>query len=803
MIEPGNTMKLIYYEFKKLFGMRHLWYLLLLILAFSIGVFCWLYSVDEDEFSELETDTNKAIADLCERYAEDSDAINAIWAEYDASVVDGTDYTDKLGYTRADGEIIPDGEMFFYLRNHIGEYERYHERLDSIISTAEGIMLRYSSVGAEELPTYQYAEHFYDKYCALREKIDYSGPVFVRGWDKLIGYDSSLFSAVDIFIYVYILLSAGVLFLSERKEGCLPIVRTTKHGRLKTSGAKVVVSMISAVLVALAFSAVLFIVCGLTFGYSDGRAPVQAVSSYYDCPYLLNFIEYFLLLTLLRCLCAAVFSGIVTLLSAVTFSSIVTYSAGAVFLTANVVAHFVTFGGDPVKLNLLSMSSSMETLGTYSELLIGSDYHSRLSVGIIFYVLIAVFSGIAAAIFGSRCKIISFGAGKARDAYTKLKAKASSILDRIGEKAAEKRKTPSTLFGWELYKLMPASVIVVVAVLLLASVYSSYGSYSRAVKNAEYNEYISENFFGEYSEEMKTVIVKRREELAYLQSPERRNEILRSFLDGKISKAEYESLLSELDQISLEEALLRKLSIKTSELDFLNRETGITGWIFAEDAVSELIGGGFDVFLFAAVVLIFSRQYVYDGGGVGKRPNTGFPLILSATKHGRRQIFKAKFTSALAVSFIVAVIFTLSEFAVAISMTERFFEFLSAPVASIKAYSAIGDITVGKYLSLAFAFRVFGYVTLAVITTAASYSVRKLPPTLFIVSLLTVLPYLLVYVGVSALKYVDFTAILSGGKLLIRSFESSASLWFAVGLSAAYATIAVAASVWVRQKTGN
>ncbi len=802
MIEPGKTMKLLYYEFKKLFGTRYLWYLLLLMLAFSAGVFCWLYGVDEEELSQYEKDKNEALADLCERYAEDPDRINATWTEYEIAIENGSEYEDKLGYTQSGGESIPDGEMFFHLRNRIAECENYHERLDSIIATAEGIILRYSSVGAEGLPTYQYAEHFYDKYSALRVELDYESPIFVRGWNKLLGYDMPMFSAADIFIYVYVLLSAGVLFLSEQTEGYLPIVRTTRHGRLSTSTAKVIVSMISAVLVALAFSLVMFTVCGLTFGYSDGFAPVQSSSAYFDCPYALNYIEYFLLLTLLRCLCAAVFSGIVTLLSAVTFSSIVTYSAGTLFLAANVAAHFVTFGGDPVKLNLLSMSSSMETLGTYSELLIGSNYYSRLSVGIIFYVLIVVFSGITAALLGSKSKSISFGAGRARDAYTKLKAKVSSVLDRIGEKSAEKRKVPSTLFGWEIHKLFPASVIFTVAALLVASVYSSYSTYFRALKNAEYNEYISENFFGEYSEEMKTAIANRREELSYMQSPEKRNEILRSFLDGKISKAEYESLLSELDRVSSEETLLRKLSGKMAELDLLNRETGITGWIFAEDAVSELIGGGFDVFLFAAVVLIFSRQYVYDGGGVGKRPNTGFPQTLSVTKRGRWQIFKAKFSSAIAVSFAVAVVFTLSEFFLAISMTERFFEFLSAPVASIKAYSAIGDITVGEYLSLTFVFRVFGYVMLAVITTAASYAVRKLPPTLFIVSFLTVLPYLLVYVGVSALKYVDFTAILSGGKLLIRSFESSASLWFAVGLSAVYATAAFAASAWVRQKTG-
>lgn len=70
---------------------------------------------------------------------------------------------------------------------------------------------------------------------------------------------------------------------------------------------------------------------------------------------------------------------------------------------------------------------------------------------------------------------------------------------------------------------------------------------------------------------------------------------------------------------------------------------------------------------------------------------------------------------------------------------------------------------------------------------------------------ITLLPYALVYMGILVLRYVDFTAILAGGKLLTRSAEFgvfNGTYTFAIILTCCYIILNSATIMFVRYEIG-
>ncbi len=114
-------------------------------------------------------------------------------------------------------------------------------------------------------------------------------------------------------------------------------------------------------------------------------------------------------------------------------------------------------------------------------------------------------------------------------------------------------------------------------------------------------------------------------------------------------------------------------------------------------------------------------------------------------------------------------------------------------------------MTVGGFLAVSAAVRFAACVMLTLLTCAASFFLKKLLPTLFAVASVTLLPYALVYIGFLDVMYIDFTAALAGGKLLLRSAELTAgggAFTFAWALLLGYAALTAAAAMLVRHKTG-
>ena len=831
-------MKLLYYELRKLAGMKYLWALLLIMLAVCCGVF--VYGT-RYRYSQDRIDIYNALNDFYREYEKSPDRINTIMknvaayiAERDSPVYDDDDidwdtfdyeeYLEelaerygiyRLGYTYRDGTPISDEYFYDYLNMALSSEDNYRDYIDRVLNVTDGVMKRLELQGKTDSPIYEYECHFHDLYAPLRDSVEFQVST-LRGWDAFFAFDE-----ISIFIYVYLMLAASVVFLHERTNGFLSVLRTTDGGRIKTSFAKVGAVIIASVFVVVVFTVCVYTTCYVTIGFSSGTAPIQSfivkkidgligLSSDYklfECPYALTMWGYAAVSLLMRCVCATAFACVLTLISAVTFSPVITYATGAAVIVINVVVNYFMSSSNWLRLNLVSLASTNDVLGTHDEVLFAGHYIGVLGLGMFICALAVVASSVATVIIGGRRGVVTLPSSWQRIRSVKIYVREiwHSLSDKM-KKSAHLRRYPSSIFMWECRKLLTPGMLILVLALFGASIYNTFDVYGKDIQEAKlaYEEYISSNYFGEYGADKAQSISDAVAENAEIGNSDKHDEMMSQYYMGLIGEEELEAYMNVYYEAVAVSSQLQRVSEQSSYLRQLEDETGVRGWFVSDAHLSRLFGRGIDIFLLAAVVVIFSRAYSADYAGGSSAGD--FSVLLRTTERGRRASFRAKMLSTLTVSLVIALMFTAVDVIVAVSSTPQFFDMLSAPMMSFESHRALDSgITVGAYIALMLLFRLVVCVTIAFLTVFASSITKKISLTLFVIAAFTLLPYVLVYMGMSPLSYVDITAALAGDKLLTRSTEfavAGGAYTFAAMIVIAYAALTVIGAIYVRKKTG-
>ena len=818
-------MKLLGFELKKLFGIKYLWVMLLLTTVLCTGLYYYLY-IGDINFSEpyYDRESNAMTEDFFRRCENEPETIAQVRESYEAYVIEadrvseeirstmtkdelvgfrvtdemlaehGVIYENKLGYVRKDGTVVPDKNFFeaYSLRGLTAESLIKH--VDDIIYLTGGAMERFEAVGAEELPIYEYESHYNEVYSSLRSKLaDKMRPAEPRGMENMFWYRE-----FPLFAYAFLLLASGVIFLNERSVGLLPVIRTTRGGRARTAAAKLGALLTVAVLTVLCLTAAQLIVTYIKFGITFGDAPVQYMCR--NCPYLLTINGYFICVTLLRILAAAVFSCVVALIASVTVSHIVTYISGALILGVNIVIGYSGNGTGLSALNLIDLGNDA-LLSKYDESLLFGHFVGTLALGMALLSLSLVLSGALLVAVGGRRSHI-YAPSRIRKLIPAIRSKFASAAEKL---ARRRHSYPSSLFVWEVSRLMTPAAVFAAILLLALSVYSSVSRYTESTPPSliKYEEYLNENWTGELTDERYAQFLKRYDELALLTKDNAHEELMSRYTRGEITFEEYIELLDSIESASDEIELLESILPQVEHLRALKAETGVTGWIFPDTHIMRLLNRDINFFLLIAVLIIFSRMYSPD---YSKKSFEGdFAAILRTAKNGRRKNFVVRFSAAALTSLILAALFEAADLCLGIANTGNLADVLSAPVSSIELYGSLGSMTVGGFLALTAVLRTISYVPLALLCCSASFAVKKVPPTLFIVTMITLLPYVLVYMGFPKMMYVDFTAVLAGSKLLTRSAQFDVlggSFTFTAALLVGFVLIAAAGTLYTLRKTG-
>lgn len=840
-------MRLLYYELKKLAGMRYLWAAFFVMLAACCILFVHdgtntTVSRGEVKWRDYypdKIDALDAYEDFLRLKKDDPERAEAIVAnvrdyweaesnypekdegmsdeEYEKEVasyfagIDEKFDTYQFGSKYSDGRPLSDEIIVAYIDKINASAEDYERRITGITNVASGVMKRLEAHGKADSPVYEYERRFYELYAPLSNVEFTDEPV--RGWNVLF-----LFDKLDIFLFLFLALAAMSVFVNERTSGTLPILRATTGGRIKLSAAKLGALMTLTVLAAAAFILAVTVECGLLYGFSSGKAPIQMFGpndvtspahyvSCVNCPYPWTVAEYFAVSSLYRILAAVVFTSAIALVSALFFSPAVSLAAGMGVILANVAANNFVSSSGWFRLNLFCVSSAYEIVGTHDEVYFAGRFFPVDILAVVIYgAVFAVCASSSVLIGGRRGFAVPDPVRRAapiRSVIGAVRDKWSSLTVRAKEKS---RRYPSSLFAWECRKLLTPGVTALVILLLLCSVYLDFDAYDVRLPDSiiEYESYVNENLLGAYTEEKAAALSLAYEENKRLTSSETYDDMTDKYYYGEITAEEYGSYLTERDAAVRVRDALERASAQSAYLEALASSTGINGWYLSEYRLTPILSRGFDVCLLAAVIVIFSRVCPPDYAAVAQSGD--FASIARTTRRGRRASYSAKVLSVLAVSLAVAAVFTLADFAVSLSRVPHITKILSAPVVSISRYGSLDtDMTVAECLAAAAALRFLSCAAIACITAAASFAFKKTAPTLFFAAAVTLLPYVLVNLGVDIAKYIDMTAMLSGFGLLFRSAELSvfgSVSSFALLLSSGVAAASAAALLAWRKTVG-
>lgn len=303
------------------------------------------------------------------------------------------------------------------------------------------------------------AEEVYSRLLELEVPV-----VFTGGIELLLGL-----RLPDIFVLLFSLTAALILFSRERESGALCLLRPTKRGHGELYFRKFAAVAASALIPAALMYALCGIIAVCEFGPVDLSLPVQAVYGFTACPYELDIGGFLALFFLMKALWLLACAGFFTLAASAL--------RGALALPACALAAALSFALSALPVNLprcLNLAAAGDTLRLFDGLLFLNFFGlpvPRLAATAAFCVLLAVLCAAGGwALFVKRSAVTASRRGRAGPA--------------LGLHLHPMRHELRKLF-------LSSGSLAVLGVLLLVQVWVNLDMDSGTVQEAQYRQYSS------------------------------------------------------------------------------------------------------------------------------------------------------------------------------------------------------------------------------------------------------------------------------------------------------------------------
>ena len=520
---------------------------------------------------------------------------------------------EKGGYLIYGNNAFEEYQMFKILYNQLQMVQEYQDGLDTTIAEAE----KKTSISIFAKPgTFPYRNQL-----AVLERFREAKnvtPIFDVS-DGVLNMQSS--AVTDLLALLVILFLCTQMVVAEHKNGMLPILRTTKNGRLRLISTKIITTVVLAFLVSVVLWGSNLIYTASTFGLGEFSRPLQSLAGYQACTVLISVGEYLLLFFLSKWL-LYLFVGLFCLAAGLLFrSAMPTWLSAGIFLG---VGYLLSSSIAPISawnylkyINIGNCIFDTDWISTYRNLNIFGYPVQVLTVSMALMVLLPLITvGFLLFLFCKR---------KVR-VMPKLKNpfRLPKWFPRLGKTLL--------IFRHEHWKLLiECGVLLLVPLFLLTCLQEpKYVSYS--VEDLYYSAYM-EKLAGPLTEEKR----------AYLESEAARFEGLREDLrqiskdaaEGKISEDELKLLQEPIQRaLKAEEVLNQNVYPKIQRIEKL-AESGETAWLVYEPGYEYLFGktseeekAGSAVLLMAAVVFCFCNFYPLE-------TTTGMLPLLNTYGRGR------------------------------------------------------------------------------------------------------------------------------------------------------------------------
>ena len=645
------------------------------------------------------------------------------------------------GATYIDSPIVDETAMkynqYHMAYNYLTQLDSYPKELtrvvNSAISTKEDYLASGMTAGDYEYRYQDDIEHIYEVNAIIPVAYEYA-----KGWDVFHAYTSG-----NILLIMLMLVLAPGLCIEEFSSGMYPVLQATKKGRLHTLICKLGTLLLFVTLVVLLFTATTLGFFGANCGFSSLGNFLQVFEDFRYCPEIITVGNFLLASVLTKILVLFALGTLIMLLSVLIKRYALTFVASLGVVAINFVLHFFVSVEQTGSFDMLNLFSVMDTKMAYTRyysLNVFEQSVPYIPMALVLFGVLAVVFGALAAVAFCRTK----GAVKLKSKKSiRLPSKAISMPCR-------------TLFGAEIGKMLLANkFIIVVAVTLLAKGFMASQTfvYTSSFTDSVYKEYMT-TLAGEMTDE----------KLAYIEAERLRidtakngfNQMANEKNKGNITNEEYLAYLDEYDYAMDRDVHFSRIEERRDYILGLQEEGKDAHFVY-DTGWNTLFGQGFDYLLYGLVLLLFAG--VFANEIQGKTHN-----ILKVTKRGRGRLFLAKYAAVLTLSTILFAAFTAIDLATAMKAFE--FPAWDAPIQSITMFGGVASMTLAQFVVLWIAVKWLAVLVLATALTGISLLAGKILNTMAIVTVVTLMPYLLRRFGLSVAKYFDFTYLLGGTEFL-------------------------------------
>jgi len=807
--------RFVAYEVKKLFGVRYLWIFLAVLMLINSAV-AWVTAGK----SEAAGEPAEMIVSFMDDYFADPAPYDAHYEEMRAfDEAQGVLFLEAMrsGNYDFEPETMPDiystdedfsdAELYAALHDAIAAARDYPDVIEDVLRSARANLNEFDAMGIDrESFAYRYQLRVIDLYETARDTVSI-GIEHTRGWGEYFAYDT-----VNIFLFLMILMLGATVFAQERQSGFLPILRTARHGRVRTAAAKILTMLIVSSVFVLLFTASTWAVFGLRLGYSSPDNAIQVLDAFTLSPYRLTVGQYFLITVGVRLLSCALFGTAVLALSTALGNDVLIYLAGLGVGGVNLLLSFLPGGG---------ALSSLKYLNLITAAAVDPLFVRYRAMGL--FGAVAGYVPLMLCLYGVLLIVLCLAAG---DRYVRgMRTVRPAAVDRVisavmtlgarlrpvwqsrlhtGRRPVRRmRRYSLSLTAAETFKMLISSrtLAVLLAILCLkvgyaARTYENSGTYADRV----YHEYMTA-LEGPLTEEKLDYLAEERAAIHDILS--RQDRMRAAYVAEEITFEEYRAYLSDYNDAYSRDELLKTVEARAAYLQATYERTGEAGWFLYDTGWRKLYESGADLFLYTAVLLlltgIFAAEYV------SRSSSGGFAQILRSTKNGRRRTFSAKLISAGMVTAILALL------TAAVDIATVFVHYdmpaSDAPLWSMPLFGAMSaNLTVGQYLSLFVLLRIVGALMLAMLVCALSELLCKYIPVLGSSVILTLLPALCAAFGLAAAERVNYLNLLAGTPLVLQSATLSLfgsdfamlALWIAAFGTAVGAAVMSARKMFVK-----
>lgn len=733
-----------------------------------------------EAFAELEKVCSSDPEYYAAYYLELKEERDAAYKEWDANQsffppLDENGEPINIPFEYASPSTLVEGyEDYAILDRYVYFMSDFRSVLGGAVSNAERSLTDMERFGINtDTPTGNYQRKMIKLYSGILEQSDANSSLVI-GWDEYLSYENSI-----IFLFLAAMLLAVQMGLADRESGFEPVLRTCKRGRWQPAVAKCVTIVIVLAGIAILLSITEMLYIAIRFGLSSPLRSLQNVAGYVYAPYALSILDGILLNLLGMVLSASLLGAITLLLTALTRQVILPLIVSGLFTVANLLLHWISLFGEWRVFNLFEPASGalLKRPPVISLQFLG-DCLYPLMIGIL-AVLLIIFSIGAVITYHLRRPT-----SKVRS-LPKLTAIAGRLTNR--SKSAQKRlkvRRPSLMRG-ELRKQL--SPLLIAAILLLVGVRSYQAverfAFSESGIDASKRDY-AERFGGVMTDEKAEALNAEYDYAVGITNEELRQENMVAYAMGEMSGDDYYAYQLEYAKAS---ASLPVLSEEVAHVGYLQAkaaETGLETVYFFDGGYVDFFNRALDLPLYLLILLglsaIFAKEYAGDSS------KGGFIQILRTTKNGRSPVFIRKLAWAAIYAGGLTLAFALLD--LVLLWRGEGLPALSAPLVSMERYADVASaVTVGGYLLLCIALRTLGALVLALLTTMLSCLLKNTKLVLALTAAITLLPYALYYFGIKLARYFDFTALLSGDRLWLTSWEKGS-----VALLIVFVAVAVA-----------